>query len=175
MADDRTGSISISPAPGLMLMLLNAVREKADAIATLVQTPPRADAFPLPPRGWWNALAFALAGADAPLFATGMKSDDARYGFTGHAFGLFNHAVTSGCILRFGSAQDADPQINTLAYGDTTVTDWLRETLAAWEAGGALQPDAYQIAAFPQPSSATASSGFVIDLPNWRLLVEHVR
>jgi methyltransferase of FxLD system len=172
MADDRTGSVSVSPAPGLMLTLVNDVRDKADAIATLLQTPPTANAFSLPPRGWWNALAFALAGADAPLFAAGMKSDDARYGFTGHAFGLFNHAVTSGCILRFGSAHDAVPHVDTLTYGDTTISQWLRETLAAWEARGAPQPDAYRVTAVPQPSTATATGSFIIDLPNWRLLIE---
>jgi hypothetical protein len=173
MADGSTGSSSVSPAPGLILTLVNALREQADAVAALVQTRPIPHTFPMPPRGWWNALAFALAGADAPLFSAGMRSEETRYGFTGYAFGLFDRPVTSGCALSFGSTRDADPRVEIHTYGGSRVTDWLTTTLAAWEAAGAPQPDTYHITASPQPSTATSLRGFIVDLPHWRLLIEH--
>jgi protein-L-isoaspartate(D-aspartate) O-methyltransferase len=175
MAGGATGSISLSPAPGLTLTIVNAWREQADAVAALLQTPPTPTTFPLPARGWWNALAFALAGAEVQVFSAGMRSEDVRYGFTGYAFGVFDQAVTSGCVLSFESTRDADPRVNAHTYGSIRVTDWLTETLVAWETAGAPQPSAYHVTAFPQPSTTTPHRGFIVDLPHWRLLIEQER
>jgi methyltransferase of FxLD system len=172
MASERTGSTSVSPAPGLTLTMANALQERAAAIAALIQAPPTSVPFPERRRGWWNALAFALAGVDAPILAVAMRSDDERFGFLGHALGLFDRSVTSGCLFRFGSPRDGEPHVSIVVYGTDSVSRWVQETLAAWEAAGAPQPSAYQVTALPQPATVTPPpDGFTADLPHWRLII----
>jgi hypothetical protein len=172
MAEESTGSISVSPAPGLMLTLVNAVRERADAVAALLQTPPASAAFPSRQRNWWSAVGFAISGAHGAFFAAGIRSDNARYGFTGHAAGLFAADATSGCILSFGEMHDEGADVALRSYGTPAAMDWLLATLTAWEEHGAPPPGAYQITALQQPSTTVPPGAFIVDLPHWRLIIE---
>jgi hypothetical protein len=172
MAGESTGSISVSSAPGLMLTLVNAVRERADAVAALLQTPPASAAFPSRQRNWWSAVGFAISGTHGALFAAGLRSDNARYGFTGHAAGLFAADVTSGCILSFGEIRDEVASVALQSYGTPAAMNWLFATLAAWEEHGAPPPGAYQIMALKQPSTTAPPGALIVDLPHWRLIIE---
>lgn len=178
MAQGDSGGTSVSPAADLLLTLTNAVRPRAGAIAALMQTPPtpsppaRENPVPPIPTGWWSAMAFALAGAGGDFFAAGVTSHDARYGFTGSGFGIFDAAVTGGCLIRFEVAPDGPSRVSTLRYGNARAADWLAATIADWEARGAPQPSEYHITAFPLPADVPVSAGaFAVDLPHWRLVV----
>lgn len=172
MVAAETGSVSLSPADGLTLTLTNAVRERADAIAALLRTPPAPQPFPPVHSGWWSAMALALVETGGDPFTAGVVSREARYGFTGHGFGIFDAAVTGGCLVRFDAAPDGPSRVTTLRYGGPVATDWLAATLAAWEARGAPQPSAYRVVAYPAGMDAPIPvDAFALALPHWRLVI----
>lgn len=171
MGDDATGTRTIAAAPGLRLVMTNAAAPVAGRIAALLETPPVARAIASIRGGWFSALAFAIADTrQARVFAF-VSSDDARYGFVGHGYGVFDITAGSGTVIRLADPMDGTADMTTLVYGDAQTGAWLDDLLADWSARGAPRVQDYTVVAIPADEAVSASAGgFVVNIPHWRLV-----
>jgi protein-L-isoaspartate(D-aspartate) O-methyltransferase len=171
MGDDGTGSRAISPRPGLRLTLSNTAAPNADAIAALLESAPTPHVIPGVRQGWFTALAFALSEPDGRFVSAFITSEDARYGFVGHGYGIFDLTEGGGAVIRLADAMDGTADMTTLAYGNAATGAWLAAVLMRWEQQGAPRPQDYTVTAFPAGESITLPAGAsVIALPHWRLV-----
>ncbi len=171
MGDAATGTRTITAAPGLRLMLTNAVSHDAGRIAALLETPPRSHTVTGIQQGWFSALAFAVADTAQPRVFAFVSSDDPRYGFVGHGYGIFDTAAGGGTVIRLSDAQDGTADMATLVYGDPQTGAWLDALFADWSAHGAPRAQAYTVTAVPADTPVSAPAGdFVVGVPHWRLV-----
>lgn len=171
MGGDATGSRSVSPAPGLRLTLTNASASEADRIAALLNAAPLSRVIPGVRRGWFTALAFALSEPNRQFVSAFITSDDARYGFVGHGYGIFDTAAGSGAIIRLSDTMDGTADVTTLAYGTLQTMEWLAAVFTHWEQQGAPRPQDYTVTAYPAGEPITPPAGAsVVALPHWRLV-----
>jgi protein-L-isoaspartate(D-aspartate) O-methyltransferase len=173
MGGDGTGSRAINPRPSLRLTMTNIAASNADAIAVLLESAPTPHVIPGVRQGWFTALAFALSEPDGRFVSAFITSDDVRYGFVGHGYGIFDLAAGGGAVIRLSDAMDGTADMTTLAYGNPTTGAWLAAVLTRWEQQGAPRPQDYTVTAFPDGESITPPAGAsVIALPHWRLVFE---
>lgn len=171
MGADGTGNRAISPRPGLRLMISNAAAPEAERIAALLESAPTPRVIPGVRQGWFTALAFALSEPGGRFVSAFVTSDDARYGFVGHGYGIFDLAAGSGAVIRLSDAMDSTADITTLAYGDPATGAWLATVFTHWEQQGAPRPQDYTVTAFPAGELITPPPGAsVLRLPHWRLV-----
>lgn len=171
MGDAATGARTITAAPGLRLMTTNAAAHDAGRIAALLETPPIARANAGVRHGWFSALAFALADTRQARVFAHVSSDDARYGFIGHGYGIFDVAAGGGAVIRLADAMDGTADMTTLIYGDAQTGAWLDRVFADWAARGVPHIQEYAVTALPADAPVSApGDGFVIEIPHWRLV-----
>ncbi len=173
MGDDATGTRSIAAAPGLRLMMTNTAAHEAGRIAALLETPAGSRAIAGVRHGWFSALAFALADTTQPRLFAFVSSDDARYGFVGHGYGVFDVTKNDGAVIRLADAMDGTADMTALVYGDTWTGDWLNRVFADWASRGIPRIQEYHVTAIPNggPISPTAD-GFVVRIPHWQLVFQ---
>lgn len=171
MGDDATGRRTNRVAPGLRLMMTNAAAHDAGQIAALLEIPPVSRTIAGVQHGWFSALAFALADArHARVFAF-VSSDDARYGFVGHGYGVFDMAAGGGTVIRLADTMDGTADMTTLTYGDARTGEWLDRVFAAWAARGVPRIQEYEVTAMPADAPVSApAGGFVVKIPHWQLV-----
>ncbi len=169
MGDDATGSRTHRVAPGLRLMMTNAAVQDAGRIAALLETLPVSRAIAGVQHGWFSALAFALVDArHARVFAF-VSSDDARYGFVGHGYGVFDLAAGGGTVIR--DTMDGTADMTTLTYGDARTGDWLDRVFADWAARGVPRVQEYEVTAMPADAPVSSpADGFIVQIPHWQLV-----
>ncbi|MGI8690885.1 MAG: methyltransferase domain-containing protein [Thermomicrobiales bacterium] len=171
MGDGAAGSRTNRVAPGLRLMMTNGAAHDADQIAALLEKPPVSRAIAGVQHGWFSALAFALADTRQPRVFAFVSSDDARYGFVGHGYGIFDLAAGGGTIIRLADTMDGTADMMTLIYGDLQTGDWLDRVFAHWETHGAPSAQDYNVTAMPADVPVSASAGdFVVRIPHWQLV-----
>ncbi|MDQ2783443.1 MAG: methyltransferase domain-containing protein, partial [Chloroflexota bacterium] len=137
MGDDASGAQRITAAPGLRLMMTNGAAHDANQIAALLEKPPVSRIIAGVQHGWFSALAFALADTRQPRVFAFVSSDEARYGFVGHGYGIFDLAAGGGTVIRLADTMDGTADMATLIYGDAQTGAWLDRVFADWERGGA--------------------------------------
>jgi protein-L-isoaspartate(D-aspartate) O-methyltransferase len=173
MGDAATGSRALAPMPGLRLTMTNAAANQAGPIAALLQTPPTLRVIPNVHQGWFSALAFTLSDKTVPYIFAFVSSNDARYGFVGHGYGIFVPGAGGGSVIRLADATDGTVDVATLAYGDPEAAVWLAGVFAAWHARGAPRANQYQITAVPLGATFSPPPGAsTVELPHWRLIFE---
>ena len=57
-------------------------------------------------QGWFTALAFALSDPDHRRVFAFVASEDARYGFVGYGYGIFDVVAGGGSVIRLSDAMD---------------------------------------------------------------------
>lgn len=171
MGDDPTGTRTITAAPGLRLVMTNAAAPNAGRIAALLETPASSRAIAGLRHGWFSALAFALADTrHARLFAF-VSSDDARYGFVGHGYGIFDEAADGGAVIRLADTMDGTADMTTLSYGDPRIGDWLDHLFADWAARGIPRVQQYSVIALPADAPVSApADDVIVRIPHWQLV-----
>jgi len=171
MGDDATGSRTNRVAPGLRLMMTNGAAHDADQIAALLETPPVSRIIASVQHGWFSALAFALADTRQSRVFAFVSSDDARYGFVGHGYGIFDMAAGGGTVIRLSDAQDGTADMATLVYGDARTGDWLTAFFANWATRGAPHVQEHSVIAVPADAPVSAFGGeVVVRIPHWQLV-----
>jgi protein-L-isoaspartate(D-aspartate) O-methyltransferase len=171
MGDDGTGSRAISPRPGLRLTVTNAAAATAEAIAALLDSAPASRAIAGVRQGWFTALALALSEPGGRFVSAFISSDDARDGFVGHGYGIFDLAAGGGAVIRLSDAMDGTADMITLAYGNPATGAWLAAVLTDWEQQGAPRPQDYTVTAYSAGASIAPPAGAsVIALPHWWLV-----
>jgi protein-L-isoaspartate(D-aspartate) O-methyltransferase len=171
MGDDATGTRTIAAAPALRLVMTNAAASDAERIAALLETPPVARVIESIRGGWFSALAFAVADTRQPRVFAFVSSNDARYGFVGHGYGVFDVAAGSGMVIRLADTMDGTADMTTLIYGDAQTGAWLDHLLADWSARGAPRVQDYTVVALPADEAVSApAGGFVVKIPHWWLV-----
>lgn len=171
MGRDATGSRAVSPQPGLRLTLTNADASDADRIAAILGAAPVPRVMPGMRQGWFTALAFALSGPERRHISAYVASDDARFGFVGHGYGVFDRAVESGAVIRLADTMDGTANVTILEYGAPQTAEWLAAVFARWEQHGAPRPQEYTVTAYPigEPI-APPEDASVVMLPHWQLV-----
>ncbi len=171
MGDGAAGARTITAAPGLRLMITNAAAPDAGQIAALLETAPMPHAITGVRHGWFFALAFALADTRQTRVFAFVSSDDARYGFVGHGYGIFDNPGGSGAIIRLADTMDGTADVTTLTYGDAQTGAWLDRVLADWSARGGPRVQDYDVTATPADAPvSTSAHGFVVRIPHWQLV-----
>jgi methyltransferase of FxLD system len=171
MGDDATGARTVTAAPGLRLTMTNAAAPDAERIAALLETTPVSRASAGIQHGWFSALAFALADTrQARVFAF-VASDDARYGFVGHGYGIFDLEAGGGTVIRLADTMDGTADMTTLVYGDARTGAWLDQVFADWAARGVPRVQEYDVTALPADAPVSAPAhGFIVRIPHWQLV-----
>jgi protein-L-isoaspartate(D-aspartate) O-methyltransferase len=171
MGNDETGSRGIRPLPGLRLTMGNAAAHDAEQIAALLLSPPIPQVIPGVRQGWFTALAFALSDPDRRRVFAFVTSDDARYGFVGYGYGIFDFVAGGGSVIRLSDAMDGTADMTTLAYGSPQATEWLTTVFAHWQEQGAPRAQDYTVTAIPSSEPVTPPPGAsVVSLPHWHLV-----
>jgi len=171
MGDAAAGSRTNRAAPGLRLMMTNGAAHDANQIAALLEKPPASRIIAGVQHGWFSALAFALADTRQLRVFAFVSSDDARYGFVGHGYGIFDLAAGGGTIIRLSDAQDGTADMTTLIYGDAQTGAWLDRVFADWGTHGAPSAQEYSVTAVPADAPVLASAGeFIVRIPHWQLV-----
>jgi len=171
MGDAATGMRTITAAPGLRLTMTNAASHHTDRIVALLETTPASRAIAGIQHGWFSALAFAVAEAAQPRVFASVSSDDARYGFVGHGYGIFDTMTGSGAVIRLSDTIDGTAKMATLVYGDSQTGAWLDGVFADWAAHGARRVQDYTVTAVSTDAPVPAIAGdFVVGIPHWRLV-----
>ncbi|HEY8292646.1 MAG TPA: methyltransferase domain-containing protein [Thermomicrobiales bacterium] len=171
MGDDAAGARTITAAPGLRLMMTNAAAPDAGRIAALLEAAPVPHAITGVRHGWFFALVFALADTrQARVFAF-VSSDDARYGFVGHGYGIFDVVAGGGTVIRLADTMDGTADVTTLTYGDAQTGTWLDHVFADWSARGSPRVQEYEVTATPADAPVSAPThGFIVRIPHWQLV-----
>lgn len=171
MGDDATGTRTISAAPGLRLMMTNAAAPNVGRIAALLETTPVSHTIAGVRHGWHFALAFALADMRQTRVFTFVSSDDVRYGFVGHGYGIFDMVAGDGTLIRLADPMDGTADITTLVYGDARTETWLDRLFADWSAHGVPRIQEYDVTAIPADQAVSVSGdGFIVRIPHWQLV-----
>ncbi|MCA1665852.1 MAG: methyltransferase domain-containing protein [Thermomicrobia bacterium] len=171
MGDDATGARTATAAPGLRLMMTNAAAPDAARIAAILQTAPDHRAVAGAWQSGFSALAFAVADSAQPCVFAFVSSDDARYGFIGHGYGVFNLTAGGGAIIRLSDAVESATDTTMLVYGDPQTGAWLGSLFADWVAHGASRLVAYRVTAMPADVPLSApDDGFIVKVPHWNLV-----
>lgn len=171
MGSDATGSRAVSPRPGLRLTLTNAFASSAEHIAALLESSPVPRVIPGVRQGWFTALAFALSDPAQSRVSAFVTSDDARYGFVGHGYGIFDVSAGGGVVIRLTDTMDGTGGMIALAYGDPETEGWLAAVLSRWERQGAPRAQDFHVTAFPVGEPVAPPPGaYVVALPHWRLV-----
>jgi len=173
MGDDATGSRTHRVAPDLRLMMTNAAAHDAGRIAALLEGPPVSRTITGVPHGWFSALAVALADTRHTRVFAFVSSDDARYGFVGHGYGVFDLATGGGTVIRLTDTIDNTADMTMLTYGDTRTGDWLDHLFAVWETEGTPHAQDYTVTAIPTDAPVSVhDDGFVVQIPHWQLVFQ---
>lgn len=171
MGDDATGARTTTVAPGLRLMMTNAAARDAKEIAALLEIPPVSRVIEGVQHGWFSALAFAVADTRQARVFSSVSSDDVRYGFIGHGYGVFDVAAGGGTVIRLADAMDGTADMTTLVYGNAQTGTWLDRLFADWAARGAPRVQEYTITAVPTDAPVPATAGdFVVGIAHWQLV-----
>ncbi len=171
MGDAATGTRAIAVAPGLRLTMNNASAHNAGRIAALLATPPIPHIASRARHDWFSALAFAVADTTQPRIFAFISSNDVRYGFVGHGYGVFNMVSGGGTVIRLSDTRDGAAEMTTLNYGDTQTAMWLDSVFADWAAHGARRVQEYSITAVPADAPVPATYGeFIVGIPHWQLV-----
>ncbi len=174
MGDAATGSRVVTAAPGLRLSMTNAAANEAAAIAALLRTPPDQRIIPGIKKGWFSALAFALSERTQERFYAYVSSEEARYGFVGHGYGIFAPGARGGLLIRPSEGFEEQNGLATLIYGDHQAAEWLASVIATWAARGSPDEAQYHITAMSPDIRLPLSlppSATVAELPHWRLVI----
>jgi hypothetical protein len=171
MGGDAAGSRSVRPLPGLRLTMTNAAAPDADRIARILESAPVPRVIPGVPKGWFTALAFALGDPHQRLVSAFITSDDARYGFVGHAYAIFDVAAGGGAVIRMADATDGTADMTTLGYGNPQAGEWLANVFIQWEQQGAPRAEDFTVTAYPIGERFVPPAGAsVVALPHWQLV-----
>ena len=128
------------PPPRPPSDLSNTAAPDADAIAALLESAPTPHVIPGVRQGWFTALAFALSEPDGRFVSAFITSEDARYGFVGHGYGIFDLTEGGGAVIRLADAMDGTADMTTLAYGNAATGAWLAAVLMTMGATGRAPP-----------------------------------
>ncbi len=171
MGDAATGTRTITAAPGLRLIMTNAAAHNAGRIVALLETPPNPRVRPGVRKGWFSVFALALSDAQQQRTFVFVSSDDSRYGFVGHGYGIFDLTSGGGSVIRQSESMDGSAGMSTLTYGDPRTGKWLSDIFAEWESHSAPYAHDYTVTAVAADTPVPATAGeFVVGIPHWRLV-----